>query len=101
MQTELGSTITVGCSQSEILEYKLGGDNVDSNIYPSFQHVDMGTQSLRYFHAYAVKDRIDLSHLSNEHQHQIETKKYDHDLFFPTSTDRQQLISDAEILISR
>lgn len=39
--------------------YKIVGDNIDKNITPSFQRLDHQTKSVHYFHAFAVKDRID------------------------------------------
>ncbi len=41
-------------------------DNIDKNVRRSFQRVMYFTQSLHYFHSYAVLDRIDLSGVSNE-----------------------------------
>jgi len=45
--------------------FKIVGDNVDKNIWPSYQHVNHQTVSLHYFHSCAVGDRIDLSFLSD------------------------------------
>ena len=89
------------CSEEEFLMYKLGGDNVDSNIQPSLQHVDIGMLSLHYFHLYAVRDRINLLHLSDQWPPLMSPCEYNHDHFFPTDADKQQLIADAEILVSR
>ena len=45
--------------------FKLVGDNIDTNISPQDVRVDHQTRSLHYFHAYAVKDRIDVSGLED------------------------------------
>jgi len=41
--------------------FKLVGYNVDKNVKPSLQRFDNKTNSLHYFHYYAVLDRMDLS----------------------------------------
>lgn len=45
--------------------YKIVGDNIDKSVKPSFGRVDAPSQSLHYFHAYSVLDRIDLSGVSD------------------------------------
>ena len=44
-----------------LLTYRIVGDNIDKNIKPRNMTSDHQTRSLHYFHAYAVRDRIDLS----------------------------------------
>ena len=85
----------------EFFMYKLGGDNVDSNIHPSLQCVDKGTLSLHYFYLYTVRDRINLSDLSDQWPPLTAPCEYNHDHFFPTDADKQQLIAHAETLVSR
>lgn len=46
--------------------YKFVGDNIDKNIKPSLQRHEIRGMSLHYFHGFAMRDRIDFSHLSNE-----------------------------------
>lgn len=46
--------------------FKLVMDNIDMNISPSFQRVDKTKKSLHYVHTYAVKDRVDLSIVSDK-----------------------------------
>lgn len=50
---------------SNIPSYKLVGDNVDKEVKPREMRSDHQTRSLHYFHAYAVRDRIDLSSVSD------------------------------------
>jgi len=45
--------------------FKLVGDNIDKNFRRSFHRHDKKTISMHAFHFYAVKDRIDLSSLSD------------------------------------
>ena len=46
--------------------FKLIGDNIDKNVHRSFQRLNYTTQSLHYFHTYALLDRVDFSVLSDE-----------------------------------
>ena len=41
------------------------GDNIDKNVNPRFQRCENRGQSLHYFHGYALRDRVDLSTLSD------------------------------------
>ena len=45
--------------------YKLVGDNIDREVCPRDMRSDYQTRSLHYFHTYAVKDRVDLSSISD------------------------------------
>ena len=47
------------------LSFKLVGDNIDKNVKARYLRSDHGNSSLHYFHSFAVKDRIDFSHLSS------------------------------------
>ena len=60
----LGPPTPVGCTH--LLTYKLVGDNIDKNVRPRDMQSDHQTRSLHYFHTYAVCDRVDISHFSNE-----------------------------------
>jgi L1 cell adhesion molecule like protein len=46
--------------------FKIIGDNIDKNVRASFQRSDHGTISLHHFHAFASRDRLDLSSLSDK-----------------------------------
>ena len=46
--------------------HKLVGDNLVTRVLPRNMRADHQSQSLHYFNMYAVQDRTDLSHLSNE-----------------------------------
>ena len=45
--------------------YKIVGDNLDKTFRPQCQTAERITQTMYYFHSYAVKDIIPSSHLSN------------------------------------
>ena len=74
------------------------GYNVDKNIRPSYQRQDHTTNSLHYFHAYAVKNRIDISTFSDDCPDSLEISP---DKILPTQTDLKELLDDFEILIKR
>ena len=62
--TEYMSTVDAATSEKhKWCGFKVVGDNIDKNIRPSFHRLQHQTQSLHYFHCYAVKDRVDLSDL--------------------------------------
>lgn len=48
--------------------YVIVGDNIDKNIRPRFQRENKGTQSLHYFHSYALKNQIDVSKFTDDPQ---------------------------------
>lgn len=46
--------------------FKLVGDNIDKAIKPRAMWIDSQSRSLHYFQSYAVRDRIDVSHLDEK-----------------------------------
>ena len=78
--------------------YKFVGNNIDKNVKPSYQRQELRGQSLHHFHGYAVRDRIDLSDLSDE------TPTFsipDSTQFLPTTQDISALEEEFYILVSR
>lgn len=51
---------------SLIQTYKLEGDNLDKEVKPCHMRSDHQTRTLHYFYTYAIKDRIDLSAMSDQ-----------------------------------
>ena len=45
--------------------FKIVGDNINKTVCPRHQTLSSRTQSLYYFHAFAVQDRIDASNMSD------------------------------------
>ena len=45
--------------------FKIVGDNVDKNVKASFQRHEIKSQSLHYFHCYAVRDRVSTDSFSD------------------------------------
>ena len=78
--------------------YKFVGDNVDKNVKPSRQRHELRGQSLHYFHGYAVRDRVDLSRLSDERP---PPSTPDPAVFLPSPSDLSSLRLELQILVSR
>jgi len=77
--------------------FKLVGDNLDKNIRPSFQRFDSKTNSLHYFHQYALLDRIDFSGYSEC----IPSSQIDLRKLLVSTSDVTKLEDNAVILFSR
>lgn len=85
-------------SQRDWCGFKLVGDNLDKNVRPSFQRVDHQTKSFHHFHAIAVRDRTDLSALSNSVP---AGQPIDMSKFLLSVDDVSLLERDFEVLLSR
>lgn len=83
--------------------YKLVGDNLDKNIVPRYKRVDRQTESLHFFHYYAVKDRVDLSGISDEPNTFLlqPVSKLPINTILPSTSDLQAMLYNFSILISR
>ena len=84
----------------EWVGFKIVGDNIDKTVRPRHQTLDKQTQSLHYFHSYAVRDRIDFSSFS-EIVPQVDLDSFDFETFLPTTSEDEQLKSNFSILIAR
>ena len=78
--------------------YKFVGDNIDKNVKPSFQRNELRGMSLHHFHGFAVRDRVNLSGLSDERPPYATP---DASLLLPTSDDISSLKDEFDVLISR
>lgn len=85
------SNSTVGCG------FVLMTDNVDKNIRQSYQRENCQTLSLHYCHSCAVKNRVNVSGLSDKPA----AAEISFETFVPTDDDLKQLFNDFEILVSR
>jgi len=72
-------------------------DNIDKNFQPTYQRQDRQMKSVHYFHSYTVKNRVDVSALSDARPPVVLSA----DVIFPTQSDVDKLLSDFEILTSR
>lgn len=111
-QHEMDNEVHTGCNvishelpaqniQSQINElvgYCIPCDNLDQNVRPSYQRQDRTTNSLHYFHSYAVKNRIDISTYSDDPPDSLEISP---DKILPTQADLRELQCDFKKLIER
>lgn len=56
----------IDSSVSVMVGYKVVGDNIDKNVKPRYARQENKTLSMHYYHSYAVRDRIDISSISDE-----------------------------------
>ena len=91
-------TIADACTvpQSVNAGYKIVFDNIDKTIKPRHMTADSQTTSLHYVQAYAVKDRVDYSHIGSEREG--ECNLYD---ILPNSEDYVLLKERFAVLVSR
>ena len=80
--------------------FKLVGDNIDKNVKPRDMRADHQTQSLHYFHSFAVKDRIDFSSVPNTLS-LINPAEVDLNCCLPSGEDERVLDDNLCVLISR
>ena len=81
--------------------FKIVGDNLDKSVKPRHMRSDQQTPSLHYFQSYAVRDRVNLSHLSDEPQPvrtctQVQLKE-----ILPSSSDHKTLFENFDIIVAR
>ncbi len=81
----LGPKSTLSCTR--LLTFKVVGDNIDKTIRPREMRSDHQTRSLHYFHSNAMRDRIDISDVSNATSDRDLSQK----LYFPTLLTTKQL----------
>ena len=63
-------TVTIESSPHTISDiewtgFKIVGDNIDKTVRPRFMRSDSQVKSLHYFQSYAVRDRINLTNVSD------------------------------------
>eukprot|EP00731_Ephydatia_muelleri_P006750 Em0003g998a len=80
--------------------FKLIGDNIDKNIKPRDMRINNQTKSLHYFHAFAVKDRINFSDITNNAE-LVFPDDIDYSVFYPNDDDDAQLVSNFQTLVTR
>lgn len=80
--------------------FKIVGDNIDKHVKPRDMRLDHQSQSLHYFHAYAVRDRIDLSSFSNDNPDQARLCNADVEELLPSCDDKKDILDNFCILIA-
>ena len=79
--------------------FKLVGDNLDKTVKPRYMRMNRQNRSLNYFHAFAVKDRIDLSSFSSYVPYtNIGVNTID---LLPSEEVHSQLMKNLSVLVSR
>jgi L1 cell adhesion molecule like protein len=68
--------------------YKVVGDNINKQVKPRDMRSDHQTQSLHYFHAYAVRDRINLDEVDDSPSATDESS-VNLELLLPTKEDEE------------
>jgi hypothetical protein len=82
-------------------DYTLCGDNIDKSVRRRYQRSDKTTISLHYFHFYGVKNRIDVSHLSNISPARTLNEVAKALLLVPSPADDVKLKKNVATLVSR
>lgn len=100
MQTQQQSPLTTTTAPSQWVGFKITGDNIDKNVRPRHQTLQRRTNSLHYFHSYAVMDRVDLSNVSDEHP-TVDVLSIGMETILPSSDDYQKLLSNLATLVGR
>ena len=98
MQEIQGGSLEQSQAGSTWVGYEFVGDNIDKNVKPLFQRHENKGQSLHHFHGYAVKDRVDLSCLSDRRP---TPSTPDPSVFLPSHSDMSSLKNELNTLISR
>ena len=80
--------------------FKIVGDNIDKDVKPRNMRSDYQTRSLHYFHAYAVRDRLNLDNC-DDCASAPNPSTIDLGLLLPSKEDEMQIRSNMGILIAR
>ena len=91
------SSLPVQASSVQCCGFVLMTDNVDKNMRPTYQRESRQTESLHWCHSCAVKNRVDVSGLSDVPA----SGEITVESLLPTESDLSKLLADFEILVSR
>lgn len=80
--------------------FKIVGDNIDKTVKPRHETLHLHSQNLHYFHAYAVRDRIDFSFLSAEPS-QLDPLLFPAEMLLPSQDELDGIKGSFSILIAR
>ncbi|KAL5467435.1 hypothetical protein EMCRGX_G031658 [Ephydatia muelleri] len=80
--------------------FRLVGDNIDKTIGPRDMRLNNQSKSLHYFHVYAVKDRVDVRHLSPSVT-MLSPGDMDVTKFLPSDEDNETLLANYKVLMAR
>lgn len=94
-----GTGIQSNMMPSEWIGFKIVGDNIDKTVRPRHQTLEKRTQSLHYFHSYAVKDRIDMRDLSDT-KPALDLTTLPFTMFLPSENDLEQLKKNCTVIVA-
>ena len=80
--------------------FKLVGDNIDKNVRPRHQTLQRQTQSFHYFTSYAIKDRLDLSVMSDNPSAQ-DVEAIDVNTILPSAEDHEEILKNFALIAGR
>ena len=80
--------------------FKIVGDNIDKTVRPRHQTLSSCTQSLHYFHAFAVQDRIDASNMSDSKPN-LDLSSLPYTQLLSYADDLKEIKSNCVVLLSR
>ena len=80
--------------------FKIVGDNIDKDVKPRNMRSDYQTRSLHYFHAYAVRDRLNLDDCDDSGS-TPDLSSIDLELLLPSKDNETQIRNSMGILIAR
>lgn len=80
--------------------FKIVGDNINKRVKPKQMTEDCQTRMLNYFHVYAVRDRVDCSHLTDKLQTDMQSPIDSHALL-PSGDDLSAMKSNIAELVAR
>ena len=81
--------------------FTIVGDNLDMNVHRRHTRIKQQTRSLHYFQTYAVKDRVNLSHLTDDKPQSIPLVEDAVKKLIPTSNETDSLRDDFIILLAQ
>jgi L1 cell adhesion molecule like protein len=80
--------------------FKIIGDNIDKEVKPRDMRSDHQTRSLHYFHAYALRDQLNLDKCDDSAS-ALDLSSIDLRLLFPSKDDNTEIRKNMCILMAR
>jgi hypothetical protein len=86
--------------QSNWSGFKIVADNIDKNIKPRYYRSDTKVNALHYCHCYGLKDRIDITGMSDR-MPKIALHSVNYDILFPSNSDDVSILKNMSTLVAR
>ena len=81
--------------------FKIVGDNIDKKVKPRYMREDRQAQMLNNFHLYAVRDRVNMSELSEELPSLRAFEELKFQDILPSCNDRDEMLKNYVTLFAR